>query len=276
MPGIAQTTASTKPSAGTAYDLLSTLTGSIIAVTGAVTATISRMHYCTGTSASYTVTLPAASGNTGKLIGFQMGPSASLSKLVTLDGNASETIDGALTRVMWALEAAILLCDGSNWFKIAGKSIPMQSTIRLKNNTPGATQTITTTTVTKVLFDQSDLDNTGLMSDTTNHRINIVRPGSYLASGGGLWNNFNNTYTGGTQRLFSQFYVTGSATVYTTEIGVIGSGGYPSPPVVGTLALALNDYVELDVFQSSGGNNSLYGANSGSSSLLNVTEILTW
>jgi len=58
--------------AGTAYDMLSTLTASEISITGATTATISRMHVCSGTSADYTVTLPAVSGNTGKLIGFRM------------------------------------------------------------------------------------------------------------------------------------------------------------------------------------------------------------
>ena len=96
-----------------------------ISVTGATTATIGKMHVCSGTTGDYTLTLPAASGNAGKILGVRMSPA--LTKLVTVDGNASETLDGATTRIMWAEESAILLCDGSNWFKIGGKSVPMRA-----------------------------------------------------------------------------------------------------------------------------------------------------
>ncbi len=111
--------------------LFAPLTYSEVSVTGAVTAAVGKMHVCSdsGTPADYTVTLPAVSGNTGKLIGFRM--SSALTKLVTLDGNSTETIDGATTRIMWAGETAILLCDGKEWKKIAGKTIPMQAVLKL-------------------------------------------------------------------------------------------------------------------------------------------------
>ncbi len=50
---------------------LGALSGTV-SVTGTATATISRLHVCSGTTADYTVTLPAVSGNSGKYIGFVM------------------------------------------------------------------------------------------------------------------------------------------------------------------------------------------------------------
>jgi len=164
---------------GSASDLLSTLTAAEIAVTGAVTATISRMHVCTGTSANYTVTLPTAVGNTGKLIGFRMAGIAALSKLVTLDGNGSETIDGSTTRIMWAQESAILLSDGANWFKIAGKTLPMMAAMHLSTDQTG----VVPSTTTKINVDTSDVNNTGQMTDTSGFEIDILRPALYACSG---------------------------------------------------------------------------------------------
>ena len=66
-----------------------------VSVTTAANLTIGKHHVCYGTTADYTVTLPAVSGNAGKLLSVEM--SGTLTKLVTLDGNASETIDGATT-----------------------------------------------------------------------------------------------------------------------------------------------------------------------------------
>lgn len=112
----------------TDYDgLWASLGGDTISVTTTATATIGRMHVCTGTSADYTVTLPAAAGNAGRFIGVRMAPG--LTRLVTIDGNASETINGASTRVMWANESALLSCDGAGWFKVAGASVAMTARI---------------------------------------------------------------------------------------------------------------------------------------------------
>lgn len=110
-------------------DMLSVLTSAEIAVTTTATLTIGRMHVCSGTSADYTVTLPAAAGNAGKFVGVRM--STALTKLVTVDGNGSETIDGSTTRILWAGESAILMCDGTGWTKVAGLSIPFYCEVTL-------------------------------------------------------------------------------------------------------------------------------------------------
>ena len=143
-------------------------------ITGTATALMGRLNVCSGTSADYTVTLPAVSGNAGRYIGFRMA--SGLTKLVTLDGNASETIDTALTRVMWAQETALLYCNGSTWTKMAGKSRPMIADIGLTS----ASATFARITELKVSIGTVIENNTGLMHDSGNARISIVRAGRYL------------------------------------------------------------------------------------------------
>lgn len=78
------------------------------------------------TSASFTVTLLAAA-TAGD--GFQLAvkKTDSSANTVTIDGNASETIDGAATLVLSTqYDVAILACDGSNWHVV--NSAAAQST----------------------------------------------------------------------------------------------------------------------------------------------------
>jgi hypothetical protein len=147
-----------------------------VAITGAATLTIGKHHVCTGTTADYPVTLPAVSGNAGKLISVEM--SAALTKLVTVDGNASETIDGELTRVMWAKETAILKCDGTTWTKVGGKSIPMWVSTPMVYPLTGASNTYLKImgNYDALTGNKTDLYNTTLM------RIVVQRPGTYTVT----------------------------------------------------------------------------------------------
>lgn len=66
------------------------------------------------TSNDITITLPAAASYTKKV--FIIKKVGSSSNKVTIDGNASETIDGDLTLVVNTIYTSItLLSDGSNW-----------------------------------------------------------------------------------------------------------------------------------------------------------------
>lgn len=69
---------------------------------------------CTGTT--YTITLaPAANVGAGRVVVIKRNSSGDL----TIDGNASETIDGSLTFLMdVALMSISLYCDGSNWYLV--------------------------------------------------------------------------------------------------------------------------------------------------------------
>lgn len=236
-----------------------------IAVTGTVTATLGRMHHCTGTSANYTVTLPAASGNTGKLIGFRMGSAAGLTKLVTIDGNASETIDGATTRVMWATETAILLCDGSNWHKIAGKSKPMIAAMHLAADQTGVVSGVST----KATIDTTDLNNTGLMADTTNKRINIVRAGSYLTTAQVRMDILTAT------AISTQIWKNGAQ--ISSAIGSTPTDGYFGMVAFFPVTLEVSDYIEAAGFHNKGTNHSFMGgAVSDGNTNMSVTEVPQW
>lgn len=78
--------------------------------TGAYTATTAdSVILCNGT---FTVTLPTASGNTGKVFYIKNIGTG----IVTIDGDGSETIDGATTHVITTQhDSRTLVSDGSNW-----------------------------------------------------------------------------------------------------------------------------------------------------------------
>lgn len=251
---------------GGSGDLVSPLVNAEVSVTGATTATISKMHVCSGTSADYTVTLPAASGNAGKLIGFRMAPG--LTKFVTLDGNVSETIDGTTTRIMWAQESCVLLCDGSNWFKVAGKSRPMTAQMSLS----AFQASVANQTVTKCNVNTSDVDNTGRLVDTGNNRINIIRPGNYLLSGSVTYANASTPAPISANAPTAVVYVfnNGSQVVACQISGLNAS--YPAPFVstVTARALAANDQIELKGYQDTGVNQGFING------YLGVTEICDW
>lgn len=72
---------------------------------------------CDATSASFTITLPAAASNTGMILVVKKIDSSV--HTVTIDGNSSETIDGATTQVISTFYASLSIhCDGTSWFVI--------------------------------------------------------------------------------------------------------------------------------------------------------------
>jgi hypothetical protein len=232
-------------------DMLSTLAAAESSVTGTTTATISRMHVCSGTTADYTITLPAASGNTGKLIGFRM--SNALTQLVTLDGNASETIDGLTTRVMWAGESAILLCDGSNWFKIAGKSIPLEAVAEARSSTSMVNNTTTRVNLTDTLR-----QSVSTLVDLPNDRITVPRAGTWIITGLVSYQLVGASVAG--SESYAQFGINGTTTsslpamltVVPTSYAASGTFNGSHCALCCTRKLSANDFVVLIGYQSSG------------------------
>jgi hypothetical protein len=84
--------------------------------TGAYTAT-NADYVIDCTSGTFTVTLPASSGRTGRILIIKNSGAG----VITVDGNASETIDGAATYSLAVQYATVqIMSDGTNW-KIISK-----------------------------------------------------------------------------------------------------------------------------------------------------------
>jgi hypothetical protein len=83
--------------------------------TGAYTAT-NDDYVIDCTSGTFTVTLPASSGRTGRILIIKNSGAGT----ITVDGNASETIDGAATYSLAVQYATVqIMSDGTNWKIIA-------------------------------------------------------------------------------------------------------------------------------------------------------------
>lgn len=72
---------------------------------------------CDTSGGAWTLTLPAAASNTGKV--YVIKKTTSDTNALTIDGNSSETIDGTTTKLLFAqYESVTIICDGSNWHVI--------------------------------------------------------------------------------------------------------------------------------------------------------------
>lgn len=79
---------------------------------------VNAFYPCDATTAAFTATLPAALGFKGRTILVKKTDASA--NAVTVDGNASETIDGAATASLAArYDSALMLSDGSNWHLMA-------------------------------------------------------------------------------------------------------------------------------------------------------------
>lgn len=179
-----------KPIASDFIDLIDTLGytqidwASPVQVTGATILSIGKHHVCSGTTVNYPVTLPAVSGNAGKLLSVEM--SGALTNLVTVGGNVSETIDGEPTRIMWAKEMAILLCNGTQWTKVGGKSIPFIGTISCIS----MNQLFSVGVYTKIACNTFS-GNNHLNAIAVNNTINVPRSNTYNVSFAVRYNSTN-------------------------------------------------------------------------------------
>jgi hypothetical protein len=96
----------TTPSAGTTY--------TVATKTTTYTAAPGDVLLCDASGGAFTVTLPAAAGATSSI---SVKKSDASANAVTIDGDASETIDGATTRALSTqYEAVTLWSDGTSWW----------------------------------------------------------------------------------------------------------------------------------------------------------------
>ncbi len=98
------------------------LNGSMSAATVEKSAnyTLTRSDYfvnCDASGGSFTITLPAVIGNEGRV--YHVKKKDSSGNTVTVDGNSSETIDGAITAVLTTqYESIKIINDGTEWWII--------------------------------------------------------------------------------------------------------------------------------------------------------------
>lgn len=125
-------------------------------------------------SSDITVSLPAASGMTGRC--FQIKKIGNNSNTVTVDPNSTETIDGSSTIVLFIRYDFIeIYSDGTNWQVIGDGRFKHAARM-----TKTGSQSVSAGGYAKITLDVSGLDATGTMVDTTNNYIVVKRTGTYF------------------------------------------------------------------------------------------------
>jgi hypothetical protein len=194
--------------------------------------------------------------------------SNALTKLVTLDGNGAETINGALTRVMWANEWCLLYCDGTLWYKEAGLSIPMQAKIYRDTTQSG----INSATLYTSISLPTNLYDIGGIADTANSCIRPRRVGKYECSG-------QVKLEGGhvVPRWVGYIFLNGAtSTVALSEQGVTNTGTYGTLNFTGPGLFSPGDIVTVGCYQDSGVTKTLFSVNANNINFLSVQEIISW
>lgn len=88
-------------------------TGGVVKTASFTADTSKSLYLCNAASGAITATLPAAATSAGLTLRFKKTDNVNN---VVLDGNASETIDGATTKTLSTqYQSCTIYCDGSNW-----------------------------------------------------------------------------------------------------------------------------------------------------------------
>lgn len=129
---------------------------------------------CATAGGAFSLTLPAAASNTGKQ--FHIVKTDASTNLLTIDGNASETIDGSLTQVLsnqW--QSYKIVSDGTNWVSLSSRRYPTAFIKDLKPSNTAGGATSTNTVHIRILNDLSG--ETGFVSLASNQFT--LGPGTY-------------------------------------------------------------------------------------------------
>lgn len=233
-----------------------------VSITDTANLDFNKHYVISVTSADKTMSLPAVANNGGKLISIQID--SSTTKLITIDGNSSELIDGAQTRVMWASESCTLLCNGTSWNKIAGKSIPMLAYLY-----QGSNQSISSGQASKCNIDTviSTFDNAS-MSDTTNKKITIRRSSNYNMNFG-----VHITNLAASNGMQAFIYKNNAGWQYTDQSTQPWGPGTKDTRAVMSSYLASSDYLELYTVQHGATATLLAGD---TNTFLIIQEIIMW
>ena len=232
---------------------------SISAATVLTSAAFGNLHVISGTSADYAITLPAASA--GKCIQFKVAASAT--RLFTLNPG-SATIDLASSRILAANDTCTLYCDGTNWLKVDGHTVPLHASSNITTAQSLAYQTWETMAFTTA----GPTNAPAAMTDLTNKKLVCLRSGIYRAtlkvftgnSVGGLFG--TNIHKNGSN-------ITGAANIMTPT-----TSGSPTLVVHSTiLSLTAGDYLQGKCFVN---NNTWANAFINGQTEFNLEELSPW
>jgi len=109
-------------------------------------------------ASSFTLTLPAAASNSGKVYRIKKTGS-DISKTITIDGNLSETVDGAATYILYTLgEEVEIVCDGSNWILLNHRTSTDWTSYSITPQGASSNPTVGTTTTNAAYWKREGTD----------------------------------------------------------------------------------------------------------------------
>jgi hypothetical protein len=226
-----------------------TVTGTVLQKTAAYTATTGDCGTdctikCSMTSggAAFTIGLYAASGNSGRRL--TVIKETNDVHIVTVDGNASETINGLADFKLYAKgDFVSLVCDGSGWW-IDSERQTIQA-----HSTLSSAQTILTGTVTLVEYDTSAYDTAGMWTGSSTHKFTVPRAGFYqISAGAGL-------DEPGDSACSTYIYKNGAVERRFIDKGVLTS----NLAISSTIKLAKDDYVQVYTEHGKGSSTTVHG-----------------
>ena len=156
--------------------------------TGAYTVTTGDegdMVLCDATSGAFTVTLPAAA-TAGDGFAVRIKKTDSSTNIVTVDGNGSETIDGATTYLLYnQYDSVHMVCDGSNWHvQTIGQQLPDCSGMMIGQSTNNATATTITAldTYYPIAGTWTSINARGITQTLGTGTSTVAKGGDYIVS----------------------------------------------------------------------------------------------
>ena len=213
----------------------------VTTVAGSYTAAEFATILVNNSAADATITLPSASSASERIYNIKKIHSGETYKVI-IDGNSSETIDGATTYNLYMqYESVKIQSDGSNWHILEKNLIPFHAKI-----TRDAAQSISHDTITVVNYDNEVFD-VGAIADTSStYRVTIKRAGKYQIVVYNSLQAFEHKY------IASGLKLNGS-TVQKYHFDYSSHGaGRPMSTLTITLDLASGDYLEGLVYHNSG------------------------
>ena len=213
----------------------------VTTVAGSYTAAEFATILVNNSAADATITLPSASSASERIYNIKKIHSGETYKVI-IDGNSSETIDGATTYNLYMqYESVKIQSDGSNWHILEKNLIPFQAKI-----TRDASQSISHDTITVVNYDNEVFDVGSIADTSSTYRVTIKRAGKYQIVVYNSLQAFEHKY------IASGLKLNGSTVQkYHFDYSSHGSAR-PMSTLTITLDLASGDYIEGLVYHNSG------------------------